>query len=67
LFSKARVFKNESLTTMMARKFRHLQKPIILTTGIVWNVYVFLAKGMPQGIATALILFLLFIVMYVDF
>ncbi len=52
---------------VMVRKFKHLRKLIILAAGVIWVGYVFLAKGVPEGVITMFFLLLTLIAMKVEF
>ncbi len=52
---------------LMARKFKHLRKLIILAAGGIWVGYVFLVDGIPEGVITIFLLLLTLIAMKVEF
>ncbi|GMR08529.1 MAG: hypothetical protein BMS9Abin26_1534 [Gammaproteobacteria bacterium] len=40
----------------MARKFKHLRRPMILAAAAIWIGYIFLAKGIVNGFMTIVLL-----------
>ncbi len=51
----------------MAGKFKHLRKPLFVIAAVIWIGYVFLAKSIPEGVMTIILLLLMLIAMSVEF
>jgi len=51
---------------MTSKKFRPLHKLIILTAGLIWIAYVFLAEGIAGGVISLFLLLLTLIAMKVE-
>lgn len=45
----------------MAQKYKRLHKPLLLTVAAVWIGYVFIAKGIGEGVVTVALLLVMFV------